>query len=347
MKKNKMRTLIGIIIAVSACLIACISVIALAKKALNEREQQIVDLETEIDANKKIVYVAMREIKAGEVLENGVNVMLQQIYSNFDEDLYVHTQEQLGQIALLNIDASQPIFTNMCSPLKITQDSREYEIDVANLMVDQKPDDYVDVRIMFPTGEDYLILAKKPVKNLIKENSIFYSYLNEDEILRMASATIDAYTVSGTYIYTTRYISSSLQEDAEPNYLVKPEVIDLINSDPNILDIATKTLNLNARIKMEERLKGLTEVQLEAIAAGHEIQDTAKSSVLLDVEYEDSYEAYGQDDTEDAESEENEGTESENSEETDTLTENADDISEIDDIDNVSETIKDSDLLGD
>lgn len=285
-----MRTLICIIISISVCLIACIAVIAMAKKALNDREAQISELQQEIDSNKQVVYVAMQEIKAGEVIEENVNVMKNQIYTSLDTNYYMQ-EDMIGSIALLNIDAYQPISSNMVSPLKITQDSREYEINVANLMTDQKPDDYVDVRIMFPTGEDYLILAKKPVKNLIKENSIFYTYMDEDEILRMASATIDAFTVTGAYIYTTRYVASSMQEDAIPNYYVKPEVIDLINSDPNVLNIAAETLNLNARLSMEERLRGLSEDQLAAISEGHEIQDTAKGNVLLDVEYTEGYEA--------------------------------------------------------
>ena len=103
--------------------------------------------------------------------------------------------------------------------------------------------------------------------------------MNEDEIMRMASAIIDAFTISGTKIYTTRYIESTLQEDAVPNYVVKPEVLDLINSDPNITEIATKTLNLQARIDLEQRLSGLTDDHLNAVVAGHQIEDTCCQQV--------------------------------------------------------------------
>jgi hypothetical protein len=101
----------------------------------------------------------------------------------------------------------------------------------------------------------------------------------------MASATIDAYKVSGTYIYTTRYVEPNLQTESTPNYVVRPEVIDLINSDPNILSIAKETLNLDARISLEQRLIGLSEDTLKAVSEGHGIQDAAKHSVQLGIEY--------------------------------------------------------------
>ncbi len=283
-RKKTLKLLISILIAVCIGLIGCIAIIFVGKNMLDTKNLEIQSLTQEIERNKQTVYVAMTPIRAGEVLEDGVNIFKQQIYTGLDASYYMQ-EDMLGGIAVLDIEELQPIESNMVTALEITQDTREYEIAVANLMTDQAPSDYVDVRIMFPTGEDYLVLTKKPIHNLILANSIFYTYLNEDEILRIASATIDAFTISGTKIYTARYVSPSLQDDAIPNYLVKPETIDLINTDPNILEIATETLNQNARINLEGRLRGLSEDQLKAIADGHEIADSAKQSVLLDVQY--------------------------------------------------------------
>ena len=226
-----------------------------------------------------------KNISAGEELKDGVNIMKQEIYTGLESEYYL-PDDKVGGIAVLDIKEQQPIMDDMVTPLSIEQDTREYEISVANLMTDQNNYDYVDVRIMFPTGEDYTILPKKPVNNLILENCVFCTYLNEDEILRMASATIDAYTVTGAYIYTTRYVEPNLQTEHVPNYVVRPEVIDLINSDPNILSMAKETLNLEARINLEQRLLGLSEDALRAVQEGHDIVDTARQSAQLGVDYE-------------------------------------------------------------
>ena len=284
MRNNKFKVIVSVLVAVIIILLACIAIIYVGKKALDEKQNQITDLQYEIDSNKQIVFVAKEDISAGEALIDGTNIMKQEIYTGLEAEYYMN-ESMVGGIATVDIPSLSPIMNDMVSTLFIEKDTREYEISVANLMTDQSEYDYVDVRIMFPTGEDFTVLSKKSIKNLNLENCVFNSYLNEDEILRMASATVDAYTVTGTYIYTTRYVESSLQEEATPNYVVRAEVIDLINSDPNILRVAKDTLNLEARINLEERLKGLSKDELTAVAEGHDIADTAKSKVLLGVEY--------------------------------------------------------------
>ncbi len=284
MRKNKFRLIVSILVAVIIILLCCIAIIYVGKKTLDEKQAQINELEYEIDSNKQVVYVAKKDISEGEELVDGENIMQQEIYTGLEADYYLPA-EKVGGIAVLDIKELQPIMNDMVTSLSIQKDTREYEIAVANLMTDQDEYDYVDVRIMFPTGEDYTVLSKKPVNNLILENSVFYSYLNEDEILRMASATIDAYTVSGTYIYTTRYVEPNLQEESLPNYVVRPEVIDLINSDPNILNLAKETLNLEARISLEQRLLGLSDDALKAVQEGHNLADTAKQRALLGIQY--------------------------------------------------------------
>ncbi len=284
MRNNKLRLIVSILIAIIVILAACIAIIFVGKRALDEKENQISELQYEIDANKQVVYVAMSDISAGETLIEGTNIMKQEVYTGLESEYYMQ-DDMVGGIATLDIKELQPIMTDMVTSLSITADTREYEISVANLMTDQADYDYVDVRIMFPTGEDYTILSKKSISNLNLESCVFTAYLNEDEILRVASATIDAYTVTGAYIYTTRYVEPSLQDESTPNYVVRPEVIDLINTDPNVLEVAKDTLNLQARIDLEERLRGLSEDALEAINEGHNLQDTAKNNALLDVEY--------------------------------------------------------------
>lgn len=298
MRKNKLRIVVGALIFAVLMIFIAGAIIYLGKKSLDEYKLQITDLEYEIESNKQTVYVASRDIEKGETLlaeveegadPSGINVMEQTIYTGLELESYI-SEEQLGCTSIVDIKENEPIMRNMVTELTVANDTREYEMTVANLMTDQTTNDCVDVRIMFPNGEDFLILSKKPVRNLQLNSCIFYTYLSEEEILRMASATIDAYTITGTRIYTTRYVESNLQEPAVPNYLVKPENIDLINGskqDPNVvsLEVARETLNLSARMDLEARLGGMTKEQLAAVAQGHALTDTAKNSVLLNHSY--------------------------------------------------------------
>lgn len=284
MNRKKISLLIKILAILGFVLVATIVIIVLMKNQSDEYKENINSLMAEIENNRQVVYVVKddKKIGKGDVLiaeGDEANVMRQEIYSGLEPDYYI-TDEDIGSIAIVDIPASQPITKNMIMTMIITHDTREYEVNVVDLMVDQRVNDYIDIRIMFPNGEDYLVLAKKQIKNLVLDSAIFYTYLNEEEILRLASATVDAYTVTGAKIYATRYIESNIQNDAIPDYLVSAQVIDRMVSDPNIVSLAQQTMNLQARMSLEQRLTGLTEEQLAAVAEGHGLVDTAKTSVL-------------------------------------------------------------------
>lgn len=287
MRRNNIKGLVAALIITSLIIVAALVVIIVFKKSLDMYTSQVEELQAELDANTRNVYVALRDIPAGEPLDSevGGNVIYQPMRTGLSADHYASGAD-MGCFARVDIPAGQAIYADCVTPLEITDDTREYEMAVAHLMTGQKENDMVDIRIMFPNGEDYTVLSKKQIRNLALDQCIFYTYMTEDEIMRMSSAIIDAFTISGTKIYTTKYVESTLQEDAIPNYLVKPETLDLINSDPNITDIATETLNLQARIDLEERLSGLTDDQLSAVVAGHNIEDTASSAVILNNAYE-------------------------------------------------------------
>ena len=80
-------------------------------------------------------------------------------------------------------------------------------------------------------------------------------------------------------------MESNLQEESLPTYIVNTYVQDQFYStsayyDGNLLTKAIQTLNTDARLDMERKLKAMTSEKLAAVAAGHELEDTAKNSAL-------------------------------------------------------------------
>lgn len=294
MKKKKTLKL-AIIFSIIAILIiiVCVSIIFLGKKQIDSYKTQITDLQYELDSNTITVYVASRDIKAGEpiyadknvdgtnVTSDKVNVYMQEIRNGLPEDFFI-SDEQLGCQAKIDITESEPVMRSCVTQTTISTDDREYEIAVAELMTDQTEYDFVDVRILFPDGSDYIVLAKKPVKNLHLDTNVFTTYCNEDEIVRFSSAIIDAFTTTGAKIYTTRYVESSLQAEAIPYYPVRSATLTIIQNDPNILKVAEETLNAEARNSLALRLSLLSKDQLDAVSKGFGIEDTARSQIFAD-----------------------------------------------------------------
>ena len=278
-RKKRNRMLIMIVVIVLLALIIC-SFFEYSKiqdlKAANTMYQ------TELSNNQQTVYVATDLINAGDIVTDtgeNANVEKQTVYTGLESYNYI-TESEMNTRAKVDIAAGVPVMYNMVTDVVVDNDTRDYEISVANLTTDQKENDVVDIRVIFPNGEDYVILSKKQITNLKLENCVFTSQLNEEEILRFASAIVDTYMTTGARIYTTRYVEENIQETSTPNYPVRETTIALINSDPNVVTKATETLNLEARLSLEQRLGTLTEDELDAVSEGFGLTDTAKSSVL-------------------------------------------------------------------
>ncbi len=257
-------------------------------------------LDAEIVANTQTVYVATRDIERGEkILDSSstanpdeVNVELQNIYTSLDSSYYL-TSEDLGKPARLDIMFDVPVLTSMVLDSEdLSKDLREVEISVAELMTSQADNDVVDLRISFADGSDYLLISKKQVNNLVLGTSVWTTTLTEDEIITLTCATIDAYLNQGTRIYSTRYVESNVQEDGIANYPVSAVAMDLITTDPNITKKATETMNLQARLSLEERLAGITEDETDLINDGREDALNNVSDTIDQNEDTDDSEAY-------------------------------------------------------
>jgi len=232
----------------------------------------------ELNANSQTVYVAKTDIAKGEKITVD-NVEMQPIYTGLDAYFYI-TAEELGSTAIVDIDAGVPVMYSMVTTEEIANDTRDYEIASVNLVTTQDANDVIDIRITFPDGSDYIVLSQKTIKSVDLENCVFSTNLNEEEILRFTCAMVDAYTTTGARLYTTRYVESNIQEQATPTYPVSETTKQLIAEDPNVVTVASETLNTSARLSLESRLGMLTTEQLDAVNEGFGLTDTAKSSVL-------------------------------------------------------------------
>ena len=271
------------------CTVAILVLVAALLYGLYEMKnlkEENTALTTEMTQNQQTVYVATRLIERGEeIISEGTdaNVELQNIYTGLEPFNYI-TEEQIGDIATVDIAEGVPVMYVMVAEKSITNDSREFEISAVNLTTDQDEYDMIDVRILFPDGSDYIVLSKKEISNVNLGTCIFTTVLNEEEILRYSCAIVDAYTTTGARLYTTRYVESSLQNASVPNYPVRDVTRLLLQSNPNVVTTAAETLNEEARIDLESRLGNLTDEELNAIESSFELEESNKGTVVNEVE---------------------------------------------------------------
>lgn len=154
------------------------------------------------------------------------------------------SQPRSDLVAKIDLKAGTILTKDMLttSSEQVTNDLRKQEYNMLSLPTDLVDGDFVDVRIRFGNGQDYIVVSKKqvsipeiagaPAEGVININ------LSEDESIAMSSAIIELYQLKAVEMYVSRYTDPGMQVAATPTYPVSSETLNLMDSNPNIVDEA-------------------------------------------------------------------------------------------------------------
>lgn len=209
---------------------------------------EIKNKEKEETLSKVSVLVLNKDIKSGDEITISDLTTVEVSNTNAPKD-YI-TISSLGEknIAKIAMTSGTIVSKEMIyiDEEKLTDDVRREEYNMISLPIDLQTGDYVDIRLMLPTGEIYIVLSKKVVEVPYIDGSYsvdtIYLELTEDEILSLSSAIVEAYWIDGAKLYANKYVEPGMQEAATITYPPKKEVLELINSDPNVISEAKTAL---------------------------------------------------------------------------------------------------------
>ena len=139
-------------------------------------------------------------------------------------------------VAKVDMNANTVITPNLVaqSDEVVTDDVRREQYNCIILPMDLMTDDYIDIRLMLPNGQNFIVISKVSVE--IPQNadgtyvadSIIVN-LREDEILALSSAIVEAYGITGARLYANKYTDPGLQEAAIPTYVPNNDVTELLD----------------------------------------------------------------------------------------------------------------------
>lgn len=129
----------------------------------------------------------------------------------------------------------------------VTNDLRQQEYNMITLPVDLMTDDYIDIRLMTPSGQDFIVVSKAKVDIPVNADNTYVTdtiriNLTEDEILTMSSAIVEAYGLDGAKLYANKYVEAGRQDPSTPTYIPNAAVSAQIALDPNIVGRAKSAL---------------------------------------------------------------------------------------------------------
>lgn len=111
---------------------------------------------------------------------------------------------------------------------------RIQEFNMIQLPSQLKNGEYIDVRVTYPNGQDFIVLSKKQVIGT-SATSVWLK-LDELELSLMNNAIVESYSTVGTKLYAIEYIEPGMQKEATPTYVASSDVMNLINRNPNIVE---------------------------------------------------------------------------------------------------------------
>ncbi len=217
---------------------------------------QVTKLKDEADKLEKsyvTAYVLNTNIKSGESITS-MMVTQERVSKNMlPQDRLTSTIDLTeNTIAKIDLQAGTVLSQSMVvtSEEQANKDTRIQEYNMLVLPSQLEVGDYIDIRWMLPNGQDYIVISKKKVIDC-NENTIWLN-MNEDEILTMSGAVVEAYMATGSKLYAIKYVEPGNQEISTATYMPSNEVIALMSADPNLNQKAIAGINErynNDRIK--------------------------------------------------------------------------------------------------
>lgn len=253
-------SLISIAIICSAFLLVYFTII---KQIKINYQNDLNSLKEQLKAKEVYVYEAKVDISAGSQIKEE-DLIYSMAYSDKPQNYFI-TKEDIGMTALIDINMGTQIIDGMLSAETVDRNLREVEYNTIYMNSNIIQNDFVDVRIRFPNGEDYIVLSKKRILDPNIESFHCFLWLNEDEILNMSSAIVDTYLYNGSLLYTTKYIEPNLQQESIPTYQPSLASLTLMEQDMNIVDKASKEVNKRLRKAMENRLTAYSNLDISKI----------------------------------------------------------------------------------
>lgn len=214
---------------------------------INSLNQEVEDLQN----NMEEVYVTSKDVKSGSTVElDSVTTTL--LPSDSIPENVVTTEEDLtDKIYKIGLKAGSYITTDMISDYKIHKNMRELDVVMDEIPVGLEEGDYVDIRISFPLGQDYIAMSHKKVLS-ITGNTVKLIVIEHD-FYRYESMKTDLATYQSTKIYAVKYVEAGLQPNGKVYYPPTLEIIKQSILDPNMNSKDFMTM-INSRELLENQL---------------------------------------------------------------------------------------------
>ena len=200
------------------------------------------DAETATAAASKTVSVLKSDIKSGQVITAGDLTTKKLVTELLPTEIATVANLTENTVAKIDLGKGTILTQSMIveQDESVTDTLRMQEYNMLTLPTDLQTNDYIDIRLILPNGQDYIVVSKKRIVQS-SENTIFLK-MTEAEIVTMSNAIVENYITEGSQLYADKYVDPGIQAAATPTYTVSADVLNLIDKNANITTEAKNAL---------------------------------------------------------------------------------------------------------
>jgi|GEM_PF-974239 len=236
-------------------------------------DQQVQTLEATIAQIGPMVGIwtvkdGVTNLEAGKQVEESDLAIREIPESMITKSFILDPSSIVGKYYRIALGPGTPLSEDLVMEDPVDDTTRELDVVANTLPIGLHVGDYIDYRIVYPYGEDYIIFPHKRIDGMNGET--FKIKLNEKEIHFYQAALVDYFLQkeNGSILYATKYLEPGLQKPATQYYAIPQNIAAIIKADPNIVEKVNAQLNDPTRTIIDSGISDLNDEAVGKLASG-------------------------------------------------------------------------------
>ncbi len=290
---------IGFVIAITLLILVYLILIRGNPSAMNfmlkDSHLKITEQKAE-EVKKTKVYTLLDKLEKGAVIEREMLMAIEVENRLIPVDCLTNIEDLIGKTLMLDLSPRTLLTENMISSVNGDKTAGEIvEIELERIPEIIQVGDLVNLRIHFPTGQNYCLLKKKEIIHMNTSLQVVFMELTPDDILAYSSAQEDCARYSGAKLVMTKIAGdeSNPVSTYENQYPLNPNVLSMNFSLDDweervrirqALDDSLQYLfeqnsspynytHFDEEVRLRESLENLKEDELRNVEEGYEIDE--------------------------------------------------------------------------
>lgn len=228
---------------------------------------QVANVQATLDSigEMGIVYTVSSPKESGQEITEADLVELSVPVASYGDSTVSDKESLIGSHYRINIEPGTVITKDLLMPEDVTSNPKfPIELTFDSLPVTLEVGDYVDLRMILSSGEEYVILNHMEVKYISNTTLQFYVTEEENQLFYAALSDVGIYP-NACKIYVLKYLEPG-NDNSVPFYPVQSDVEKMLYFNPNITD-PTRCINPTLRSHIDQQLMLLSTTDNSANAS--------------------------------------------------------------------------------